>query len=254
MEYTVRLVFADHRLVALAKPPGLSLATSRSMAVSAVRRLVQAVPHLEREAWGLDPAALWLVHRLDIGTSGLVLLARDAETHRELTRALVERRIEKTYLALVWGRPRPATGEYGWPLAPVPRDRRRMQVATAGKPALTTYRVLASVPHVSLVELSPRTGRTHQLRVHLAHAGHPVVGDDFYGGPRHRGIRDPELRRCLAPDHTFLHAWRLALPALGGEPPLFLAAPLPAAFANAVAALGGEVEEAARRAGVLAPA
>lgn len=206
-----------------------------------------------REAWGLDPGELWLVHRLDVGTSGLVLLARDPGTHRALVAALANRRVGKTYAALVWGRPRPARGEYAWPLAPDTRDRRRMRVSAHGKPALSTYRVLASAPHVSLVELSPRTGRTHQLRVHLSHAGHPVVGDDLYGGPRHRAIRDPGLRRLLAPDHTFLHAWRLSLPALEGEPPLLLAAPPPEDFALALAALGGRLEEAARQFGLLAP-
>lgn len=205
----------------------------------------------ERASWGIDPRDLWLVHRLDVGTSGLVLLARDAEHHRLLARALADRRIEKTYLALVWGSPRPVAGEYTWPLAPDARDRRRMRVAEGGKSASSGYRVLAAAPHVSLVELTPHTGRTHQLRVHLAHAGHPVVGDDLYGGPRHRGVRDARLRRHLAPGHTFLHAWRLALPALANQPPLVLAAPLPADFAEALAALGGRVAAVAREAGLL---
>ncbi|MBP1602659.1 MAG: RluA family pseudouridine synthase, partial [Acidobacteria bacterium] len=113
-----------------------------------------------------------LVHRLDVGTSGLVMLARDQETHRLLSRELSERRVEKTYLALVWGHPRPRLGRYDWPLAPDRRDRRKMRVDPGGSPAATRYRTVADASHVSLVELSPETGRTHQLRVHLARAGH----------------------------------------------------------------------------------
>lgn len=245
------LVFSDHRLVALNKPPGLSVATPRNDPGAAVVRLVEMISPGERESWGIEPQSLWLVHRLDVGTSGLVLLARDPEHHRSLVRALSEHQIEKTYLALVWGTPRPAAGTYTWPLAPDTRDRRRMRVEERGKTASSAYRVLASAPHVSLAELRPHTGRTHQLRVHLAHAGHPVVGDDLYGGPRHRGVRDPELRRRLEPGHTFLHAWRLSLPALGGEPPLVLTALLPEDFARALTALGGRVAEAARDAGLV---
>ena len=237
--------------MAINKPSGLSLSTSRKDPSTAVARILATIPSTDRDAWGLEAEALWLVHRLDVGTSGLVLLARDAEHHRDLVRALVERRVEKTYLALVWGSPRPPAGAYTWPLAPDTRDRRRMQVDASGKPATSAYRVLASAPHVSLVELGPRTGRTHQLRVHLAHAGHPVVGDDLYGGPRQRGVRNLSLRRHLSPDHTFLHAWRLALPALGTRPPLVLTAPLPSDFAAALAAIGGQVAAAAEARGLL---
>ena len=245
------MIFSDDRLVAFNKPPGLSLATSRNKPDDAVSRLTEILSQEDRKVWGVDAQSLWLVHRLDIGTSGLVLVARDAEYHRLLVSAFADRRIEKTYLALVWGSPRPAVGGYAWPLAPDVRDRRRMRVADGGKLASSSYRVLATAPHVSLVELVPHTGRTHQLRVHLAHAGHPVVGDDLYGGPRHRGVRDARLRRHLAPGHTLLHAWRLALPALANQPPLVLAAPLPTDFAAALAELGGRISAVAREAGLV---
>lgn len=116
----------------------------------------------------------------------------------------------------------------------------RIDTAAGGRPAVSEYTVLSTTrgagrPAVSLVELRPRTGRTHQLRVHLAAAGHPVVGDDLYGGPRHHGVRDPALRRALAPLHTLLHAARLVLP---GPPILSLAVTPPPAFRAALAALG----------------
>lgn len=244
------IVYADYRLVAVNKPPGLSLATSRATSATAVERLLSALPGGERDAWGLAPDGLWLVHRLDVGTSGLVLLARDPDTHRALTAAIAARRVEKTYLALVWGRPRPPFGELEGRIGPDPSDRRRMRVTTGGKPAHSGYRVLAAAPHVTLVALRAHTGRTHQLRVHLAHAGHPIVGDDLYGGPRHHGVRDPRRRHLLAPDHPFLHAWRLALPPLSG-PELVLTAALPADFVAALEGLGEPILAAARAVGIL---
>jgi 23S rRNA pseudouridine1911/1915/1917 synthase len=107
-----------------------------------------------------------------------------------------------------------------------------------GRPSRTRYRVLARAPHVSLLVLFPETGRTHQIRVHLASAGHPIVGDDLYGGPRHRGLRDPRLRAALDPGHTLLHAWRLHLPATRCFGETILEAPLPAAFRTACTAAG----------------
>ncbi len=236
------VLWDDGRILALDKPPGVSLATRRSEPGEAVRRLLGTVTEEERTARGLEPEGLWLVHRLDVGTSGVVLLARDEETHRALVRALSERHIAKTYLALAWGRPRPREGRWEWPLGPDRRDRRRMRADPEGRPALSRYRTLAAASHVSLVELHPETGRTHQLRVHLAQAGHPIVGDDLYGGPRHRAVRDPALRAALQPDHPFLHAWRLHLPPGLAENELILTAQPPPDFQAALAALGMRLE------------
>ena len=236
METTI--LYADHRLLAVAKPPGVSLATPRSEPGAAVARLLATLPGDEVQRWGIDPADTFLVHRLDVGTSGVVLLARGAQTHRRAVAALAAGEVEKTYLALCWGHPRPSQGSWSLPLAPDRRDRRRMGVDAGGKSARSDYRVLAAPPHVALVQLLPRTGRTHQLRVHLAAAGHPIVGDDLYGGPRHRGVRDPQLRRALAPPHLLLHAWRLHLPGWDGVGEVTLTAPLPPAFAAALAAAG----------------
>jgi 23S rRNA pseudouridine1911/1915/1917 synthase len=232
------IIYADERLVALNKPAGVSLATRRTEPGAAVTRLLAALAEEERAAYGLAAEDLYLVHRLDVGTSGLVLLARDADAHRDLARAFGRRTVVKIYLALAWGHPAPASGTFELPLGPDRRDRRRMRADAAGRAAVTGYRVLARAPHVALMRLEPATGRTHQLRVHLAHAGHPIVGDDLYGGPRHRGLRDARLRQLLAPDHTFLHAWRLHLPATASTPELILTAPLPADFATVLDALG----------------
>lgn len=232
------IVHLDERLAVFDKPPGLSLATPRREPGAAVERLRAALPPDERRRL---EGRLFLVHRLDVGTSGLVVVARDAEAHRALATAFAERRVEKVYWALIWGRPRPRSGVFDQALAPDRGDRRKMQVAADGRPARTQYSNLDStsgrLPALTLVELRPETGRTHQLRVHLAAAGHPIVGDDLYGGPRHHGVREPRLRAALAPPHTLLHARTLGLPALAGGEPLALSVAPPAAFRAALAAL-----------------
>ncbi|MEO8276897.1 MAG: RNA pseudouridine synthase [Thermoanaerobaculia bacterium] len=217
------LLFFGDRFAAIAKPAGLSLRTSRSDPHGAARGLVESLRFKDRELFtGRDPM---LVHRLDESTSGVVLVALDSDMHRDLIGRFAERQAQKTYLALVWGHPRPAVGSWDARLGPDKKDRRRMRVDPEGRPALTEYRVLGSAPHVALLALAPRTGRTHQLRVHLAAAGHPIVGDDLYGGPREHAVRSPALRAALTPGRSLLHAFRLAIPGL--EPEAF-EAPVPA--------------------------
>jgi len=221
-------------MVALDKPPGVSMATSSREGKSgeaAVQRLLEVCG---------EPAdaGLLLIHRLDLGTSGVVLLARDAESHRAVSRALQEGRARKTYRALVWGRPRPDHGTYDDPLGRDPRDGRRMTARRDGKRAVTAYRTIARLGPVCDVELSPETGRTHQIRVHLAAHGHPIVGDDLYGGAtRWRGVRDPRQRRGLASVmRPLLHAARIEIPELG----LDVSAPMPFDYLRALEILGSK--------------
>jgi RluA family pseudouridine synthase len=237
----VTVIYADEWIVALNKPPGLSLATPRSDPQAAVARLVGATGPDEIEEYRLDVSNLRLVHRLDMGTSGLVLLARDADTHSRLVQLFARRAVEKTYLALVWGHPRPREGVFDGSIGPDRRDRRRMRVEAEGSPARSAYRTIGTASHVSLIELKPETGRTHQLRAHLAHAGHWIVGDDLYAGARHHGVRDRRLKVALAPPHLLLHAWRLRLPAGSHPGPAQFEAALPAAFAASLGVLGLEI-------------
>ena len=217
-------------VVALDKPAGVSMATSSrdGSGAEAVRRLLEGC----REAHDRD---LLLVHRLDVGTSGVVLLARGEAAHRALSLAFQNRRARKTYRALVWGHPAPAVGALDDPLGRDPKDGRRMRVRADGKPARTNYRTLARLPSAADLELSPETGRTHQIRVHLSAHGHPIVGDDLYGGAtRWRGVRDPAHRRALAAvGRPLLHAARVRIPELD----LDVAAPLPEDYLRALAAL-----------------
>src|SRR5258706_6643469 len=171
------IVHLDEHLLVINKPPGLSLATKPSEPGAAAERAREALGARDRSR---VLGELHLVHRLDVGTSGLVALARDADTHRRLATALGERRVEKIYLALVWGRPKPGRGTWEAALGPDRKDRRRMRVDPEGRPSVSEYAIRESGHGVSLLELTARTGRMHQLRVHAAHAGHPIVGDDLY--------------------------------------------------------------------------
>ncbi len=237
-DVTEGIVYIDERILVLNKPPGVSLQTRKAEPRAAVGRLLGALAQDEVAAYGLDARDLLLVHRLDVGTSGLVLLARDPEAHRELARAISGHLVERVYVALVWGHPSPAAGQYDAPIGPDRRDRRRMVVDPAGRPARTRYRTLAGAPHVTLVALRPETGRTHQIRVHLAAAGHWIVGDDLYAGARHKAVQDPHIRSLLSPPHTLLHAWRLALPESRLTPVRFFEAAPPSAFLAALDGLG----------------
>lgn len=170
------VLYADPWLLALLKPSGLlsQPGLGPELADSLIGRA--------QERW----TEARLVHRLDRDTSGLILLARDATTHRALSAAFAERRVRKTYLAVVQGLPADRGGVINQPLARIATRPPRYGVVPlgqGGKPALTRWRVLRRFECSSLLLLQPRTGRSHQLRVHLADLGHPVLGDPIYGDP-----------------------------------------------------------------------
>ena len=139
-----------------------------------------------------------IVHRLDRDTSGLLVVARTADAYEQLVEQLAARTMERQYIALVWGRPSSPRGVIDAPIGRSETRRTRMAVRDAGRPARTAYDVQESFenPLTSLVYCRLETGRTHQIRVHLAAIGHPVVGDGTYGGKRDR----------IALDRPFLHA------------------------------------------------
>jgi 23S rRNA pseudouridine1911/1915/1917 synthase len=138
---------------------------------------------------GLDPARLGIVHRLDKDTSGVLLIAKTAAALAALGRQFHDREIGKQYLALVWGVPRRARGTIDEPIGRHPVHRQRMAVRPRGRAALTRYEMVEAWKDVALLRVHPATGRTHQIRVHLAALGHPIVGDRIYGrGHGHRPI------------------------------------------------------------------
>ncbi len=158
-----------------------------------------------------------IVHRLDKDTSGLILVAKSETTHAALQRLFKRRQVEKSYLALVEGHPDPRQGLIDAPVGRDKRNRKRMAIVRSGREARTAYRVSELFDAHSLVELQPETGRTHQIRVHLAWLGYPVVGDRVYGYRKQR----------LLKHRQFLHAHKLELIHPITQVPLLLSAPLP---------------------------
>lgn len=158
--------------------------------------LVNALLHRCRDLSGINGALRpGIVHRLDKETSGLLLVAKRDAAHRRLAHSLQARRIERCYLSLVWGGMREAEGRIEAPIGRHPKNRKKMAVIADGRAAATNFKVAERCPFTTLVECQLETGRTHQIRVHLAHIGHPVFGDPVYGGrDQARGIR-PEYRR-----------------------------------------------------------
>lgn len=172
---TFGVLHEDDRLIAVDKPAGLPVhPTARYL-----RNTLTAL--LEERYGGRRPV---LTHRLDSETSGIVLCAKDLEAERIVKRMFADRKIRKRYLALVEGIPDPPKGRIEAPLGFDPSSAIKVKMgcfAPDALPALTEYRVLETAGDRALVELRPRTGRQHQLRAHLAHIGHPIVGDKMYG-------------------------------------------------------------------------
>ena len=137
-----------------------------------------------------------IVHRLDKGTSGIMIVARTKESYRQLSAAFADRLVEKTYLAMAYGQPKSEQGIIDASLARHPHRRTEMTVSARGRPARTRYKVLATTAGISLFELDLDTGRTHQIRVHLKHLGHPIVGDPTYGEARWKSLPKKLLHRA----------------------------------------------------------
>lgn len=177
-----------------------------------------------------------LVHRLDKETSGLLLVARTDRAHRVLGRALAERRIVRRYAALLWGHLREDRVRVDAPIARDPRDRKRMAIVSSGRTARTDFVRLARFDAVDLVRAHLHSGRTHQIRVHAASIGHPVAGDDTYGGGGGRRFLRLPLRR------HFLHAAWLRFPHPVTGEAMDLRAPLPPELRESMGAAASDPE------------
>jgi 23S rRNA pseudouridine1911/1915/1917 synthase len=192
--------YEDEHLLVVAKPAGLVVHPGAGHSSGT---LVNAL--LGREGSRLSTVGgagrPGIVHRLDRDTSGLLLVAKDDRTHAALAAELAAHRIERRYLALVQGH-LGQTATVDAPLGRHPRDRKRMAVVPGGRRAVTHLRVLERLEAADLAEAKLETGRTHQIRAHLAYLRHPVVGDRVYGA-------DPKLAARLGLERPFLHAWRL---------------------------------------------
>ena len=175
------------------------------------------------------PKRLGIVHRLDAGTSGLMIVAKNDRAHHALAAQFKGREVTKIYQALVWGRTREESGTIK---SAIGRDRvNRLKMSTRtrrGLAAVSHWKVVAAWPGFSLLAVRIETGRTHQIRVHLQSIGHPVVGDSRYGGAGWHGVQDPARRRVLkALTHPALHSWRLSFAHPTGGKKMTFEAPIP---------------------------
>jgi len=179
-----------------------------------------------------------IVHRLDKETSGVLVIAKNDAAHRTLAAQWNTERIRKEYLALVYGTPDPASASINAPIGRDPRERKRMAVVQGGRHAITDYEVVERLRSVSLLRCRLRTGRTHQIRVHMKHIGHPIVGDPVYSGPQWRGIPDKQLQKALsAMKRQALHAARITLPHPSTGEEMTFESPLPDDISRLLTAL-----------------
>jgi 23S rRNA pseudouridine1911/1915/1917 synthase len=219
-EIPLEILFEDEDLLVLNKPAGLVVHPG---AGNQTHTLVNALLHHCANLSGIGGKQRpGIVHRLDKETSGCLVVAKNDAAHQHLSRQFAEREVKKIYLALVTGTPKRPRGTIEAPIGRHPVQRKKMAVnQTRGRVAKTDYRVLQSGGGVSLVECAIHSGRTHQIRVHLHHIGHPVAGDSLYG-------------KKIAAPRQMLHAWKLGFthPRTGERH--FFEAPVPDDFQAAM--------------------
>lgn len=229
------ILHEDDDLLVLNKPPGLVV---HPAAGHPQHTLVNALlHHCAGRLSGIGGVARpGIVHRLDKDTSGCLVAAKNDAAHLQLSEAFAQRAVVKIYQAVVCGQMTRSAGRIEAAISRHPTQRKKMAVATQkGRDARTTYRALARGPDATWLEVHLHTGRTHQIRVHLAHVGFPVAGDLVYG--RRANARLRELSAYIPP-RQLLHAWRLELLHPRTQQPLAFEAPLPKDFAIALDSLG----------------
>jgi 23S rRNA pseudouridine1911/1915/1917 synthase len=203
------IIFQNDDVLVINKPAGvISHARGRFWNEPSVASFI-------RQITGQDGERAGIVHRLDRATSGVMICAKTQAALSHLQKQFAERKPIKTYLGVVQGHLKPAQAIIDMPIERNPKAPSTFRVGANGKTAQTQYRVTETTKNFDMVELLPKTGRTHQLRVHLKHAGHPIVGDALYGGLKH--------------DRLFLHAHSLEIMLPDGEHAIF-SAPIPDEF------------------------
>jgi len=227
------ILFEDADLIVVNKPAGLVVHPAAGHASGTlVNALLAHCPDLAGIGGEKRPG---IVHRLDRDTTGALVAAKNETTMRALVNQFKHREVNKEYLALVWGSLTPPAGRTETLIGRSTHDRKKMSAKPAvGRTAVTHYETIESFPGVSLVRIHIETGRTHQIRVHMAFLGHPVVGDQDYGRPRHEVLPGPLPRRQM------LHARSLSFTHPRTGKPLTFEAPLPADFQTLIDQLRGK--------------
>jgi 23S rRNA pseudouridine1911/1915/1917 synthase len=229
------ILYEDDNLVAVNKPAGMVVHPAAGHAAGTlVNAILAHCPNLN--IGGVERPGI--VHRLDSDTSGVIIVAKNDAALRDLQAQWKSRRVHKTYLALVEGHVKPPHGKIDAAIGRDPKHRQKMSVLTRGKTrqAVTVYRTLATLGDWTLVQAEPQTGRTHQIRVHLAFLGFPVASDVIYGSkiPRSSAGKKSSLPGLT---RQFLHAWKITFYLPGSGKQVDLTAPLPADLSRTLAAL-----------------
>ena len=210
----LNIVYRDDSIIVVNKPAGMVVHPGRGNITGTLASGL--LYHCKTLAGVGDPLKPGIVHRLDMNTSGLLVAALNEEVHTALSRMVHNREIERVYTAFVWGHPDPKSGTIDAPIGRNPKNRKLQAVVQNGRSSVTHFKTLARYEYLSKLEVILQTGRTHQIRVHMAHIGHHIFGDPVYGGreKRLKGF-SPEIRekaRFLLKniDRQALHAARLA--------------------------------------------
>ena len=227
------IIHEDDEIIVINKAAGMVThpgagVTSGTLANALVYHFQQQALQLPRRGGSSRPG---IVHRLDVGTSGLIVVAKTDRAHLQLAEQFQSRRVRKIYSALVYGTVKEDEGRIEAPIGRDPRSRVKMAIRPAGdgRDALSLYRVIERFDEFTLLDVEIKTGRTHQIRVHLAHIKHPIVADPTYDAGRSNSIKSAKLRAAIAKlARPFLHAARLSFahPATGQR--IEFSAPLPA--------------------------
>lgn len=234
----LEILHSDADIIVLNKPSGL---TVHPGAGARTGTLVHRLLHHCRDLSGIGGVERpGIVHRLDKDTSGVIVVAKTDPAHRNLINQFQARTVAKTYEAIVWGRLEKSRGIVDLPIGRDRRDRVKISSRSSSpREACTEYEVKERLTGFTWIEVHPKTGRTHQIRVHMNHLGHPIVGDAVYGGAgRAQRVTDPARRQVIADFHRLaLHARRIGFihPRLGV--PVSYEAPLPPEFTALAAAL-----------------
>ena len=222
----LEIVFEDEQIIVVNKPAGLVVHPAAGVYSGT---LANALSYHFRQLANAGSTRPGIVHRLDKDTSGLLVVAKTEAAHENLGEQFRAREVFKSYVALVYGVVKNESGRIEQPIARDPRNRTRMAIVPGGRGALSLYRVRRSYNAFTLLEVELKTGRTHQIRVHLAWLKHPVVADDLYDGGRDNSIQDVQLRaRIRKLKRQFLHAEQLGFRHPVTAEPMKFFAPLPA--------------------------
>lgn len=220
------IVHEDDSLIVINKPAGIVVHPAAGVKSGT---LVNALAfHFSQLPSGGDPLRPGIVHRLDRDTSGLLVVAKTETAHENLADQFRDRTVYKSYVALVHGHVKSDSGRIEEPLGRDPSNRTRVAIVRGGRSALSLFRVRRRYQRFTLLDVELKTGRTHQIRVHLSWLKHPVVGDDTYGGGRDNSVADPKLRAQIRHlNRHFLHAEKLSFTHPGNHEKVHFEAALP---------------------------